>query len=88
MIASARSREAVIAGTKNGDILCPQNTRFHIGEEKNDPAYVDALAALGDIWIDHAFSVSHRARASTEGSERIRWPPRFWSGRPAGAVTR
>jgi phosphoglycerate kinase len=59
--------EAAVAAMKNGDILCLENTRFHIGEEKNDPAYVAALAALGDIWVNDAFSVSHRAHASTEG---------------------
>jgi phosphoglycerate kinase len=59
--------EAAVAAMKNGDILCLENTRFHIGEEKNDPDYVAALAALGDIWVNDAFSVSHRAHASTEG---------------------
>jgi phosphoglycerate kinase len=59
--------EAAVAAMKNGDILCLENTRFHPGEEKNDPAYVEALAALGDIWVNDAFSVSHRAHASTEG---------------------
>jgi phosphoglycerate kinase len=59
--------EAAVAAMKNGDILCLENTRFHIGEEKNDPAYAAALAALGDIWVNDAFSVSHRAHASTEG---------------------
>jgi phosphoglycerate kinase len=59
--------EAAVAAMKNGDILCLENTRFHLGEERNDPAYVAALAALGDIWVNDAFSVSHRAHASTEG---------------------
>ncbi len=59
--------EAAVAAMKDGDILCLENTRFHIGEERNDPAYVAALAALGDIWVNDAFSVSHRAHASTEG---------------------
>jgi phosphoglycerate kinase len=59
--------QAAVAAMKNGDILCLENTRFHIGEEKNDPAYVAALAALGDIWVNDAFSVSHRSHASTEG---------------------
>ncbi len=52
---------------KNGDIVCLENTRFHPGEEKNDPAFVAALAKLGDIFVNDAFSVSHRAHASTEG---------------------
>jgi phosphoglycerate kinase len=54
-----------------GDILCLDNTRFHAGEEKNDPAFAAALARLGDIWVNDAFSVSHRAHASTEGLGRI-----------------
>ena len=59
--------EAAVAGMKSGDILCLENTRFHRGEEKNDPAFIDALAALGDIWVNDAFSCAHRAHASTEG---------------------
>jgi phosphoglycerate kinase len=59
--------QAAIAAMKPGDILCLENTRFHKGEEKNDPAFVDALAALGDIFVNDAFSVSHRAHASVEG---------------------
>jgi phosphoglycerate kinase len=59
--------EAAVNTMKNGDILCLENTRFHRGEEKNDPAFIDALAALGDIWVNDGFSVSHRAHASTEG---------------------
>jgi phosphoglycerate kinase len=56
-----------IAAMKNGDILCLENTRFHKGEEKNDPAFVSALAANGDIFVNDAFSAAHRAHASTEG---------------------
>ena len=52
---------------KPGDILCLENTRFHKGEEKNDPAFVAELAALGDIFVNDAFSAAHRAHASTEG---------------------
>ena len=59
--------EAAVNAMKSGDILCLENTRFHRGEEKNDPAFIDALAALGDIWVNDGFSVSHRAHASTEG---------------------
>jgi phosphoglycerate kinase len=59
--------EAVVNAMKNGDIVCLENTRFHRGEEKNDPAFSDALAALGDIWVNDAFSAAHRAHASTEG---------------------
>jgi phosphoglycerate kinase len=56
-----------IARMQPGDILCLENTRFHKGEEKNDPAFVDELAKLGDIWVNDAFSAAHRAHASTEG---------------------
>ena len=62
--------EAAIAAMKPGDVLCLENTRFHKGEEKNDPAFVDALAKLGDIWVNDAFSAAHRAHASTEGLGR------------------
>src|SRR5665213_3100476 len=59
--------EAAVAAMKQGDILCLENTRFHAGEEKNDPAFVAALAKLGDMWVNDAFSAAHRAHASTEG---------------------
>ncbi len=59
--------EAAIAAMKPGDILCLENTRFHKGEEKNEPAFVAALAKLGDLWVNDAFSAAHRAHASTEG---------------------
>jgi phosphoglycerate kinase len=63
--------ERAVAAMKNGDIVCLENTRFHAGEEKNDPAFVAALAKLGDIFVNDAFSVSHRAHASTEGIARL-----------------
>ncbi|MCW5693192.1 MAG: phosphoglycerate kinase [Pseudolabrys sp.] len=59
--------EKAIAAMHSGDILCLENTRFHAGEEKNDPAFVEQLAKLGDIWVNDAFSAAHRAHASTEG---------------------
>jgi phosphoglycerate kinase len=62
--------EAAVAALKPGEILCLENTRFHKGEEKNDPAFVEALARLGDIWVNDAFSAAHRAHASTEGLGR------------------
>src|SRR5262249_5276736 len=58
---------AAINAMKSGDILCLENTRFHPGEERNDPAFVAQLAALGDVFVNDAFSVSHRAHASVEG---------------------
>src|SRR5499433_525932 len=59
--------EAAVNAMKSGDIVCLENTRFHRGEEKNDPGFTEALAALGDIWVNDAFSAAHRAHASTEG---------------------
>jgi phosphoglycerate kinase len=59
--------EQAVAAARNGDILCLENTRFHPGEEKNDPEFVAQLARLGDIWVNDAFSAAHRAHASTEG---------------------
>jgi phosphoglycerate kinase len=50
-----------------GDIALLENTRFFGGEEKNDPAVVDRFAALGDLYVNDAFSAAHRAHASTEG---------------------
>lgn len=51
----------------DGDILLLENTRFHAGEEKNDPEFARALAENGDIYVNDAFSAAHRAHASTEG---------------------
>src|SRR5262245_951489 len=59
--------ETAVGKMKPGDILCLENTRFHKEEEKNDAAFVAALARLGDIWVNDAFSAAHRAHASTEG---------------------
>ncbi len=59
--------EKAVAAMQSGAILCLENTRFHAGEEKNDPAFVEQLAKLGDIWVNDAFSAAHRAHASTEG---------------------
>jgi phosphoglycerate kinase len=63
--------EHAVAAMKPGDILCLENTRFHAGEEKNDPAFIAALAKLGDLFVNDAFSVSHRAHASTEGLSHL-----------------
>jgi phosphoglycerate kinase len=59
--------EKAVAAMKPGDVLCLENTRFHKEEEKNDPRFVAALAKLGDIYVNDAFSAAHRAHASTEG---------------------
>ena len=62
--------EDAVAQMKNGDVLLLENTRFHKGEEKNDPEMIEALAKLGDIYVNDAFSAAHRAHASTEGVAR------------------
>ena len=49
------------------NITLMENLRFHIGETKNDPAFAQELATLGDIYVNDAFSTAHRAHASTEG---------------------
>jgi phosphoglycerate kinase len=50
-----------------GSIGILENTRFHLGEEKNDPELARGMAALGDYYVDDSFSTAHRAHASTEG---------------------
>ena len=56
-----------VATLQPGDIALLENTRFFGGEEKNDPAVVARFAALGDLYVNDAFSAAHRAHASTEG---------------------
>jgi len=60
-----------VAAMKPGDVLLLENTRFHEGEEKNDPLMAAGLAALGQIYVNDAFSAAHRAHASTEGIARL-----------------
>jgi phosphoglycerate kinase len=59
--------EQVVSALKDGEIALLENLRFHKGEEANDPAFADALAKLGDLYVDDAFSAAHRAHASIEG---------------------
>jgi len=59
--------KSAVDAMNEGDILLLENTRFHAGETKNDPAFVAALAELGDIFVNDAFATAHRAHASTEG---------------------
>jgi phosphoglycerate kinase len=63
--------EAAVATLRRGDIAVLENTRFHKGEEKNDPALAEAMAKLGDLYVNDAFSAAHRAHASTEGLARV-----------------
>jgi len=62
--------EAAVAALAPGDILLLENTRFHPGETKNDPALSEALAKLADVYVSDAFGSVHRAHASTEGVTR------------------
>lgn len=64
------AREAVKAAAP-GDLLLMENTRFHPGEETNDPELVAQFANLGDIYVNDAFSSAHRAHASTEGIAHV-----------------
>lgn len=54
-----------------GDVMVLENTRFHPGEEANDPVFAAELAAFADIFVNDAFSAAHRAHASTEGVARL-----------------
>jgi phosphoglycerate kinase len=62
--------EQAVGKMKPGDILCLENTRFYKEEEKNNADFVASLAALGDLYVNDAFSAAHRAHASTEGLGR------------------
>ena len=62
---------AAMAKLQPGDIAVLENTRFFGGEEKNDPAVIARFAALGDLYVNDAFSAAHRAHASTEGLAHV-----------------
>jgi phosphoglycerate kinase len=63
---------AVVDALPDGGVALLENLRFHAGEEKGDPAFADQLASLGDLYVNDAFSVSHRAHASVTGlAERL-----------------
>ncbi len=66
----AKAREAVNA-LQPGQVLLLENVRFHAGEEANDKAFANDLAANGDLYVNDAFSAAHRAHASTEGLARL-----------------
>ena len=63
--------EQAVRALKDGEILLLENTRFHPSEEKNDPDFTRQLAALGDIFVNDAFSAAHRAHASTAGVAQL-----------------
>lgn len=59
--------QGIVGAMQDGEVVLLENTRFHAGEEANDPAFVKELSRLGDIFVADAFSAAHRAHASTEG---------------------
>ncbi|WP_429136953.1 phosphoglycerate kinase [Bartonella heixiaziensis] len=59
--------ETAVKALQNGGVLLLENVRFYSGEEKNDCCFAEALAHHGDLYVNDAFSVSHRAHASVEG---------------------
>src|SRR5690606_36399240 len=61
---------AIIDSAPAGSVVLLENTRFHPGEEANDPELVARMASLGDLYVNDAFSAAHRAHASTEGLAR------------------
>jgi phosphoglycerate kinase len=63
--------EAAAAKLSDGEILLLENTRYHAGEEKNDPELARGLAKLADAYVNDAFSAAHRAHSSTEGVARL-----------------
>ncbi len=63
--------KAAVAAMQPGEALLLENTRFHAGEEKNDPELSAAMAALGEVYVNDAFSAAHRAHSSTEGIAHI-----------------
>jgi len=68
---AGEAAEQAVADLRPGDIAVLENTRFHKGEEKNDSALAQAMARLGDLYVNDAFSAAHRAHASTEGLAHI-----------------
>ena len=87
--------EAAVAAMADGDIVLLENTRFHAGETKNDPALVAAMAKLGDLYVNDAFSAAHRAprldrgpRPRASGRRRPRHAGRTRPPRPRAAQPR
>ena len=63
--------ESVVAGLAEDGVALMENVRFHSGEEANDAGFARALARLGHLYVNDAFSAAHRAHASTEGLARL-----------------
>jgi phosphoglycerate kinase len=65
---------AITKRLPRGAVALAENTRFHPGEEANDPAFSERLALLGDLYVNDAFGTAHRAHASTQGVARLLHP--------------
>jgi len=76
--------EAAVGKMQDGDILCLENTRFHPEEEKNDKEFAKKLAALGDLFVDDAFSAAHREHASNTSIVAVSHLPAY----PGRAMTK
>jgi len=64
----------IVADAKEGDVIMLENTRFYKEETKNEPAFVEKLAAPFDLFVNDAFGTAHRAHASTEGVTKFLSP--------------
>ena len=64
--------EDAVRRLRNGEVLLLENLRFHVEEEKNDPAFAAQLAAYCDVYVNDAFGTAHRAHASTVGIAKLR----------------
>lgn len=64
----------LVDGAKDGDVIMLENTRFYKEETKNDPDFVEKLAAPFDLYVNDAFGTAHRAHASTEGVTKFLKP--------------
>lgn len=63
--------QEAVAALKDGDVLLLENVRFYSEEEKDDPAFAQKIAALGDVYVNDAFSAAHRAHATTHGLAKL-----------------
>ncbi|HEY1613687.1 MAG TPA: phosphoglycerate kinase [Rhizomicrobium sp.] len=68
---AGETAEMAVARLNDCEILLLENTRFHAGEEKNEPGFAKAVADLGEIFVNDAFSAAHRAHATTEGLAQL-----------------